>query len=114
MSQPRIAAAFAALILCCGAPVQAQDAAASKSVAVRANPFWFDGRDDSRDFPTNGFFPGDFAANPPWAWLGAAGLLGSNPDRSGDRYPPGVVVRSRSDQFSCVRRHRSDSAPQRC
>jgi hypothetical protein len=25
-----------------------------------------------------------------------------------------VVVRSRSDQFSCVRRHRSDSAPQRC
>lgn len=32
----------------------------------------FDGRDDDRDFPTNGYFPGNFAADPfsatPWRW----------------------------------------------
>jgi len=114
MSQSRIAEAIAAFLICCGSPVLAQDAAAPRSVTVRANPLWFDGRDDARDFPTNGFFPGDFAASPPWAWLGAAGFLGSNPDRSGPRNSPGVVVRSRADQLSCTRYHRSDNAPYRC
>jgi hypothetical protein len=28
------------------------------------SPWYFDGRDDDADFPNNGFFPGDFAADP--------------------------------------------------
>ena len=42
--------------------------------------WYYDGRDDDRDFPTNGFFPGDFAADPAHAAIGAAGLFGSTPD----------------------------------
>jgi hypothetical protein len=49
--------------------------------------FAFDGRDDNRDFPTNGFFPGNFAADPSFAAIGAAGFLGSNPQRSAWPYP---------------------------
>jgi hypothetical protein len=45
--------------------------------------WYYDGRDDHRDFPTNGFFPGDFAADPAHALIGAAGFLGSTPDYSG-------------------------------
>ena len=36
-------------------------------------------RGDTRDFQNNGFFPGDFAANPPAAWIGAAGIIGFTP-----------------------------------
>jgi hypothetical protein len=39
----------------------------------------YDGRDDVRDFPTNGVFPGDFAPDPGAAWIGAAGLLAGKP-----------------------------------
>jgi hypothetical protein len=56
----------------------------------------YDGRDDTRDFQNNGFFPGDFAARPGRAWLGAAGLFGFTP--------------SGGSQFSviyCTRRYRS-------
>jgi hypothetical protein len=49
--------------------------------------WYYDGRDDIRDFPANGFFPGDFAANPPGAWLGAAGIFGSTPS-GGSRFGP--------------------------
>ncbi len=45
--------------------------------------WYYDGRDDHRDFPTNGFFPGDFAADPAHAAIGAAGLFGSTPDYTG-------------------------------
>ena len=119
MSQAGIKAAIAAFLLCCGTPLMAQDAAAPRSVAARAavgggNPFWYDGRDDARDFPTNGFFPGDFAANPAWAWLGAAGIFGSTPDRGYDRNPPPVVIRSQADRASCVRHRRPDNVPYRC
>jgi hypothetical protein len=44
----------------------------------------FDGRDDDRDFPTNGFFPGDFAADPPGAAVGAAGWFGGKPSHAFD------------------------------
>jgi BA14K-like protein len=60
--------------------------------------WYYDGRDDQRDFPTNGFFPGDFAADPAHAAIGAAGLFGSTPDQRGYY------------QAGCVRRHRSYSA----
>ena len=50
----------------------------------------FDARNDDRDFPTNGFFPGNFAANPGYASVGAAGFLESNPYRSALPYPSQV------------------------
>jgi len=49
--------------------------------------FHFDGRNDDRDFPTNGYFPGNFAGNPFYAPIGAAGFLESNPRRSPQPYP---------------------------
>jgi hypothetical protein len=67
----------------------------------------YDGRDDDRDFPTNGFFPGNFAADPSSAWIGAAGLFGSNSWRSAVPYPSQVVIGSARDPSYCVRRFRS-------
>jgi BA14K-like protein len=72
----------------------------------------FDIRDDDRDSPSNGFFPGNFAANPSIAWIGAAGLLGSNPRRSPAPYPSQVVFGppingATAGQDSCRRRYRS-------
>jgi hypothetical protein len=67
--------------------------------------WYYDGRDDDRDFPTNGFFPGNFAADPSSAWIGAAGLFGSNPWRSATPYPSQVVIGSA--QSYCSRRYRS-------
>jgi len=60
--------------------------------------WYYDGRDDHRDFPTNGFFPGDFAADPAHAAIGAAGLFGSTPDYTGYY------------QAGCARRYRSYNA----
>lgn len=39
----------------------------------------YDDRGDTRDFQNNGFFPGDFAANPGSVWFGAAGIFGFTP-----------------------------------
>jgi hypothetical protein len=69
--------------------------------------WYYDGRDDDRDFPTNGFFPGNFAADPSSAWIGAAGLLGSNPWRSALPYPSQVVIGSAHYSTYCARRYRS-------
>jgi BA14K-like protein len=70
--------------------------------------WYYDGRDDDRDFPTNGFFPGNFAADPSIAWIGAAGLFGSNPWRSATPYPSQVVIGSAPrDPAYCGRRFRS-------
>jgi len=53
-----------------------------------ASSWFYDGRDDNRDFPTDGFFPGNFAAHPFDASVGgASGFLGSNPRRSATPYP---------------------------
>src|SRR5262245_44988350 len=51
----------------------------------------YDNRNDNRDFPTNGVFPGNFAAQPNVAWIGAAGFLESRPQRSALPYPSQVV-----------------------
>jgi hypothetical protein len=48
---------------------------------------FYDNRDDSRDFPTNGAFPGNFAADTFSASVGAAGWLGSNHQHSAVPYP---------------------------
>jgi hypothetical protein len=56
----------------------------------------YDDRGDTRDFQNNGFFPGDFAANPAGAWLSAAGLFGFTPS-GGSHFAP----------IYCTRRYRS-------
>jgi hypothetical protein len=63
--------------------------------------WYFDGRDDVRDFQANGVFPGGFAANPAGAWVGAAGIIGSTPS-GGSHFGP----------IYCTRQYRSRS-PQR-
>jgi len=52
-----------------------------------ASFFFYDNRDDQRDFPTNGVFPGNFASEPFFAGVGAAGWLGSNPQHQPMPYP---------------------------
>jgi hypothetical protein len=52
-----------------------------------ASFFNYDNRDDQRDFPSNGVFPGNFAGNPFFAGVGAAGWLGSNPQHQPYPYP---------------------------
>ena len=93
------------------APVLAQDLV-TKSVGLRhvtqggyGRPIWYyDGRGDTRDFPTNGFFPGDFAADPASASIGAAGIFGNAPSRA--------PAAARSVTNSA--RHRSAGADVRC
>ena len=62
----------------------------------------FDGRDDHRDFPTAGFFPGNFAADPIYAAIGgAAGFLDSNPQRSAALYPSQTYFGFPRDRTDC-------------
>lgn len=71
---------------------------------------FFDGRDDHRDFPTDGFFPGNFAADPIYAAIGgAAGFLESNPQRSAAPYPSQTYFGFARDRTDC-RSHRSNDA----
>jgi BA14K-like protein len=110
MSTPRIRITAAAILAALGALALfaqhssfAQDAGpygpAGSRPFLRRDlsyyPWYFDGRDDHRDFPTNGFFPGDFAADPAHASIGAAGFLGSTPDYRG-YYRAGCAPRYRS------------------
>jgi hypothetical protein len=55
--------------------------------------FWFfDGRDDDRDFHNNGVFPGNFAGDPPSASIGIEGFLAGNSRRSPQPYPSQAVM----------------------
>jgi hypothetical protein len=64
--------------------------------------YFFDGRDDNRDFPTNGSFPGNFAANQFYAQIGgASGFLGSNPRRSAAPYPSQTYVWFVRERANC-------------
>jgi hypothetical protein len=119
MSKSKMALTIVALLACCGTPALALDLGASGPAGARPSlgyvqPVWYDGRDDDRDFPDNGFFPGDFAANPAAAWIGAAGLFGSNPSRGYGYSPPYVVDRVQPDPASCVRHRRAHRRPHRC
>lgn len=97
------------------APVLARDLAVIRSASLRhitqGDPtrtvWYYDGRDDVRDFPTNGFFPGDFAADPANAAIGASGIFGSTPSRAHNAYPSQVIVGSQRAQTHCARRYRS-------
>ena len=86
-----------------------------------ASFFFYDNRDDQRDFPTNGAFPGNFASDPSFAGVGGAGWLGSNPQHQAMPYPSqsyhvdvhGTVAcpRTRLVQASDGRRYRRCQAP---
>jgi hypothetical protein len=58
--------------------------------------WYYDNRDDTRDFQANGLFPGGFAAHPGLAWLGAAGIIGFTPT-GGSHFGP----------IYCTRQYRS-------
>ncbi|MCC8965915.1 BA14K family protein [Bradyrhizobium sp. Pear76] len=83
------------LIACAAIALSA--AAASGQEAARPLRYgstggaYFDGRNDDRDFRSNGSFPGSFAANPFSAGFGAAGLFGSTPYHSARPYPSQVT-----------------------
>jgi hypothetical protein len=80
----------------------------SRTVRFGNTSGWFyDGRGDNRDFPTNGVFPGNFAADPANAAIGAAGIFGSTPWRSATPYPSQVIIGSAGDPAYCGRRRRS-------
>jgi len=79
---------------------------------------WFyDNRDDDRDFPSNGVFPGNFAAQPSIAWIGAGGIAGTTPRRSATPYPSQVVFGTigphQQPHRRKWRRHVTSSSPTR-
>ena len=86
MRQAILLAALAALTA--SAPASAQGVGERpQRYGNTASFFFYDNRDDQRDFPTNGAFPGNFAADPFSAGVGAAGWLGSNPQHQPMPYP---------------------------
>jgi hypothetical protein len=97
-------------VLACAAATTAASAQDYGGRIVRfgnTSAWSFDGRDDDRDFPTNGFFPGNFAADPPGAAIGAAGLFGSTPWHSARPYPSQVIFGPTGYRTYCARRYRS-------
>ena len=66
-----------------------------------ASFFFYDNRNDQRDFPTNGVFPGNFAADPFFAGVGAAGWLGSNPQHQPMPYPSQSYTVDVRGQVTC-------------
>jgi hypothetical protein len=76
-----------------------------------ANFFNYDNRDDQRDFPTNGVFPGNFAANPFLAGFGAAGWLGSNPQHQAVPYPSQTYYVDVRGRVFCQPYRMADGAP---
>ena len=96
-------------------PVFAGDYYGARPLRYGNTSGWsFDARNDDRDFPNNGFFPGNFAANPWEASIGSAGFLESNPYRSPWHYPSEVYFRPAGDQVACAghvrERHRRPCA----
>jgi len=67
------------------------------------SPWSYDNRDDHRDYPTNGFFPGNFSADPSTSWLGISGAVAGNSERSVLPYPSQVVIGATPYPPSCLR-----------
>jgi hypothetical protein len=88
-------------------PALAQDYVVRPLRYGNTSSWYFDARNDHRDFPTNGLFPGNFAADPLLASIGSAGFLESNPYRSARPYPSQVYFGPPSDQSYCIRHYRS-------
>ena len=86
------------------APVQAQTyGERPQRYGNTASFFFYDNRDDQRDFPTNGVFPGNFATDPFFAGVGAAGWLGSNPQHQAMPYPSQTYYGRRARACRSVR-----------
>jgi hypothetical protein len=66
-----------------------------------ASFFFYDNRDDQRDVPTNGIFPGNFAADQFFAGVGAAGWLGANPQHQPYPYPSQTYTVDVRGRVSC-------------
>ena len=96
------AALFAALSVSTGAS-RAEEFGARPLRYGNTSGWLYDNRDDDRDFTSNGFFPGNFSADPPSAWFGAAGAFAGNSYRSPAPYPSQVVVGQPASQGACVR-----------
>jgi len=85
-----LAALLAAAV---ASPAAAQDFGRPVLRYGHTSSFWFfDGRDDNRDFRNNGVFPGNFAGDPPSASIGIEGFLAGNSRRSPEPYPSQVVM----------------------
>ena len=108
MIEPKIWIVTATILACFTAvPVFAQDYGKRALRYGNTSGWYYGGRDDNRDFPTNGLFPGNFATNPANAWIGAAGIFGSTPWRSATPYPSQVVIELAREQAYCTQRHDS-------
>jgi hypothetical protein len=88
-------------------PALAQDYVVRPLRYGNTSSWYFDARNDHRDFPTNGLFPGNFAADPLLASIGSAGFLESNPYRSAWPYPSQVHFGPASGDSYCARHFRS-------
>jgi hypothetical protein len=110
----------AALVVTLGAGTShAQDLGVRPLRYGNTSGWFYDNRDDSRDFTANGFFPGNFTADPPSAWLGAAGVLAGNSHRSPVPYPSQDVIEARRPCVQDGRLHNrwfvgSDGVRHRC
>jgi len=90
MSKMRIVACAAAVAIY-AAPGLAEGLGHGVIRYGQTSGWLYDNRDDNRDFPTNGVFPGNYAARPAIAWIGAGGFAGGTPQRSAVPYPSQVV-----------------------
>jgi hypothetical protein len=99
-----------ALALLAATPALAQDLGVRPLRYGETSGWYFDGRDDDRDMPTNGYFPGNFTADPSTAWLGAAGIFAGNSYRSPLPYPSQVVIGVAPNQPFCARYRSYDPA----
>jgi hypothetical protein len=107
----RIAVAAAGIAMSLAADAaQAQDLGLRPLRYGNTSPWHYDNRDDDRDYPTNGFFPGNFTADPSTAWLGISGAFAGNSERSVLPYPSQAVIGTVPAPLSCMRRRSYEPA----
>jgi hypothetical protein len=97
----------AVLIIAAASPSAAQERSGRPVIRYgNTSSFWFfDGRDDQRDFRNNGVFPGNFAGDPPSASIGIEGVIAGNSQRSVLPYPSQVVMTP--PKLHCTSRRRA-------
>jgi hypothetical protein len=107
----RSAMAAAGLVtLLASGVAQAQDLGLRPLRHGNTSSWYYDNRDDHRDYPTNGFFPGNFSADPPTSWLGISGALAGNSERSVLPYPSQVVIGPAQYRPACLHLRSYDPA----
>jgi hypothetical protein len=110
MSKPKITFTIAIILAAIGAPPLFAQGGPNGHPFLQRMPsytaWYYDGRDDPRDFPTNGFFPGDFAANPSSAAISATGIFGFTPYRAAAQ----PADEPQFDRTACARHRSYDAA----